>query len=370
MVRGVACPRAVGAAGVVVILALGVGCGGAERYTGAARGIAGSGVAGSGFAGGGGAAGDVPVLPIGTGGTDEGGSAGLTGAAGAAPFIDAGAPDGLADAVAEAPGSGGATGQPRPDAGGGAGATGVAGKTGAAGATGSAGATGMAGAMGSAGAAGATGGAGATGSAGATGGAGAAGGAGATGGGGITGACAGKVHALGAADTLIADFEAAGLTGWYEYRDATAGGTLSPLALVTPGASGSAHGGHLAGTGLPAFGAGLGLGLACWDASRFVGVTFWAKGTAGPSNSLALQVALPATHAVANGGDCVARCFDHPSKSVVLGAEWQSYSIKFIDLQQAGFGDPATYKGLIMALNWVSLAGPNVDVYVDQIAFY
>jgi hypothetical protein len=175
------------------------------------------------------------------------------------------------------------------------------------------------------------------------------------------------VHTLAAGDTFIADFEG-GLAGWYQYKDA--GGTLQPIAVVTPGAANSGHAGRLVGTGLPTFGAGMGFGLGCWNGSPFQGIAFWAKGTAGADNNIQLQVAIPATHAVADGGDCTTKCFDHPSKRVALGADWQQYRVKWSELSQAGFGTPATFQGLVMALNWVSLSGPAVDFSIDQISFF
>jgi hypothetical protein len=176
------------------------------------------------------------------------------------------------------------------------------------------------------------------------------------------------VHAL--ATSLIASFESSDLTDWYEYKDSTAGATLSPLATVTPGAAGTAHALHLAGSGFAAFGAGVGVQLRCLSGSGHQGITFWAKGTSGTSNTIQLQVAIPATHAVADGGDCTTKCYDHPSKKVTLGSAWQQYNVKFSDLTQAGFGTPATYGGIIMALNWVSLEGPTVDFQVDEVSFF
>lgn len=54
-----------------------------------------------------------------------------------------------------------------------------------------------------------------------------------------------------------------------------------------------------------------------------------------------IQIAIPATHAVANGGDCVEKCFDHPSKTITLTGEWNQYITTFAELEQAGFGNPA-----------------------------
>jgi hypothetical protein len=137
-----------------------------------------------------------------------------------------------------------------------------------------------------------------------------------------------------------------------------------------PGASNTTRAARLSGSGFTGFGAGMGYGLACLDATGYQGISFWAKGTAGTDNNIALQVAIPATHAVADGGDCQTKCYDHPSKRVVLTASWQQYQIRWSDLAQAGFGNPATYQGIIMALNWVSLAGPNLDFSIDEISLF
>jgi hypothetical protein len=345
-----------------------VGCGDPEGFK---HGLDGGGAGTTGAGGSGlpvtGTAGASSVGSAGTGsaGSSAGfagtsGFAGATGSAGAIGTAGAAGTTGVA-------GTAGLAGQS-----GTAGTTGAAGTIGAAGEIGTAGAAGTTGAAGATGAAGKPGSAGTTGTAGTTGAAGAAGSAGTAGAGGtggkvVTGACAGKVHVLSA---TIATFEDGSLTGWYEYKDATTGMTLNALAITMPGASTTTRALHLSGTALQAFGAGMGFGIGCGDASAFQGVSFWAKGTSGTSNNIALQVAIPATHAVADGGDCTTKCFDHPQKKVLLGADWQQVHVKFTDLAQAGFGTPATYGGLIMALNWVSLEGPSVDISIDEIALY
>jgi hypothetical protein len=318
-------------------------------------GTGGAGPAVSGAAGSsaGGVAGDTGLGAAGTSG-----AAGTTSLAGASGMAGAAAAGGTAGA-AGATGTGGAGTTGAGGSTGGAGA-GAAGTTGSAGASGGAGATGTAGTTGAAGTAGATGAAGTTGSAGAT-------GAGGTGGKVVTGACAGKVKT---AASAIATFENGVLTDWYEYKDSTATSTLAPLAIASPGANGTSKAIHLSGSGFQGFGAGMGTMMICTDTSAFQGVTFWAKGTSGTSNNIALQVAIPQTQAVADLGDCTTKCYDHPSKKVALTASWQQYSVKFTDLAQAGFGNPASYGGIVMALNWVSLEGPNLDFQVDEISFY
>jgi hypothetical protein len=180
-------------------------------------------------------------------------------------------------------------------------------------------------------------------------------------------ACDGKSRKMTTADVYIADFESGDMHGWYDY---TATGALNKLVDTAPGAAGTTNAGHLAATGLMSFGAGMGFGTGCWDTSALDGISFWAKGTAGTSNTIQVQVAIPATHAVANGGDCVEKCFDHPSKTVTLNGDWKQYTVAFADLEQAGFGIPAQYKGVMMALNWASVEGPNVDFWIDEIALY
>ena len=180
-------------------------------------------------------------------------------------------------------------------------------------------------------------------------------------------ACTGKTRVLTTSTLFLSDFESAALQGFYDYQ---ATGALNVIALGTPGALGTAHAVHLAAGGLTSFGAGMGVTESCTDTSALDGISFWAKGTAGGDNKIQFQVAIPQTHAVANGGDCVTKCFDHPSKQLVLTPEWTQYVVPFSQLAQAGFGAPATYSGIIMALNWVSVDATSVDFWVDEIALY
>src|SRR5258706_8757193 len=126
----------------------------------------------------------------------------------------------------------------------------------------------------------------------------------------------------------------------------------------------------MAASGLTSFGAGMGFGTGWWDVSSLEGISFWAKGTAGTDNTILVQVAIPATHSVEVGGDCVARCNDHPSAKVTLTPQWKLYTVAFSQLVQAGFGATAKYEGVMMALNWVSISGPSVDFSVDEVALY
>jgi hypothetical protein len=345
-----------------------VGCGDPEAYLSRDAGSASPGTGGSGGTGGtggtispSGGAGNFSTGLAGDGGADSVGTGfgGTTGAAGSTTGAA-----GQMGAAGSTGGAAGATGGTGPGAAGTGGAGGVGGATmGGAGTTGAAGHAGAAGATGAAGSAGATGAAGTTGAGGMAG-----SGAGGTGGVKVvTGACAGKVHAAAA---VIDTFEDGSLTNWYEYKDSTVGATLSPLTIVSPGAASTSKALQLSGSGFQGFGAGAGFMTLCTDASAFQGITFWAKGTSGTSNDIALQVAIPQTQATADGGDCTTSCFDHPSKKVALTSAWQQYHVLFTDLAQAGFGAPAKYAGIVMALNWVSIEGPAVNFQIDEISYY
>jgi hypothetical protein len=319
------------------------GCGGAERF--GSQISSGSG-GDAGDATNGGTGGAFGSASGGTGGDGSGGDTG--GAGGTGGDVGSGSGGQGGGSV----GSGGAGGD--------AGSMGASGGSGVAGAVGSGGASGSGGTSGSGGAGGSV-----------------SGGSGGQGGKAgppdarvVTGACAGKVHTLGAADALIANLEDSSLTAWYEYRDPTPGATMNPIAIVMPGAAGTARGARLSGQGFQSYGGGMGIRILCTDASFFQGIAFWAKGTSGSDNKISLQVAIPQSQAVADGGDCTASCYDHPLKQVQLGANWQRYQIAFSDLAQSGFGAPATFQGIIMALNWASLSGPNLDYSVDEITFY
>jgi len=179
-------------------------------------------------------------------------------------------------------------------------------------------------------------------------------------------ACDGKTRKMTIADLFIADFAGGDRRGWYDYDSS---GPLNLFVADAPGAAGTNRAGHLVAVGVKSF-AGMGFGTGCWDVSALSGISFWAKGTAGTDNMIQLQVALPATHSVADGGDCVEKCFDHPSKKLLLTAEWKQHTAAWSELAQAGFGAPAKFNGIIMAINWASLAGPNVNFWIDEIALY
>jgi endoglucanase len=116
--------------------------------------------------------------------------------------------------------------------------------------------------------------------------------------------------------------------------------------------------------------ASMGFGLAPsgpYDASRYTGVTFWAKGPAH------VRFKIPDVYTQPGGGYCK-DCYNDFGVELALTSEWQRYTIPFSWLQQQpGWGDPRpeVAKNAILGLQWqVGSRGRTFDVYVDDIAFF
>lgn len=91
--------------------------------------------------------------------------------------------------------------------------------------------------------------------------------------------------------------------------------------------------------------AGLGfnfrLRAAPYDASRYEGLTFWAKLGAGATVT-DLRVSIADGQTEPSGGRC-GQCYNHFSQIVTLTPEWRRYTIPFSALRQApGWGDRAS----------------------------
>jgi hypothetical protein len=209
-----------------------------------------------------------------------------------------------------------------------------------------------------------------------------------------TGVCAGagtRVLTNTPADAFVDDFEeATGVSaGWSAFNDVTPTENSFMLTLATPGAVGTAHAGHYAGTGaktatMGGFGVGLiynaaidpAAGVYCIDITAFDGVSFWAK-SATAGSTVSLNFVLPSTNAVStdsmgqqNGGDCVpnatnSNCYNHPRVTVTLTTSWAQYAVQF---SQAG-GGSAKVANVVQELGWLS-PDANWDFSLDEIAFY
>jgi endoglucanase len=163
---------------------------------------------------------------------------------------------------------------------------------------------------------------------------------------------------------------------WYTSLDSE-GSTIEPggnFKMDAPGHAGSKQAAHMHGkmaaSGFSVY-ASMGFALTNpngpYDASKYAGISFWAKGPAH------VRLKVPDVYTAPGGGFCK-DCYNDFGIELALTAEWQRYTIPFAWLsQQPGWGDPRpeVASNAIYALQWqVGSRGRSYDVWVDDISFF
>ena len=162
-----------------------------------------------------------------------------------------------------------------------------------------------------------------------------------------------------------------GTTVWPEVGDA--GGTFTP----SEGGYNSKYAAEFKGkigTAAIVFGA-VGMNFqdpkATYDASKYEGVTFFAK--RGPNSTGKVRLKIPDKYTDPEGGVC-SECFNDFGVDLNLSEQWTRYVLPFRDLKQLeGWGaprkphiDPTTLFGM----QWqVNVPGADYDMFVDNVAF-
>jgi endoglucanase len=199
--------------------------------------------------------------------------------------------------------------------------------------------------------------------------------------------CAGSVSA--AADGLVDDFEdgnnrsaeVAGRGGWWYTAADNAGSSISPQGNFTPsdgGAGGSKKAAHVSGKTAAeqaAWGAVFGVGLVqdngLYDASKYAGVSFWAKASDKSGKTLRFKISDVSTHPAGNRcKEASGGCWNHFGTEVSVTTEWKEYTIRFADLrQEEGWGDhpPSLSVNQLISFDWSLPRGQEFDVWVDEI---
>ncbi|HYQ05167.1 MAG TPA: hypothetical protein VER96_41105 [Polyangiaceae bacterium] len=160
---------------------------------------------------------------------------------------------------------------------------------------------------------------------------------------------------------------------WYAYGDGTGSGLAEAL-VVNRGASKQAL--HAKGMNFSKWGSGVGTDInhssdkLPYDASAYVGVTFWARSATGTA---ALNVALPDidTDALTKGKTCTT-CDHHYFKAVTATTAWQRFTIMFADLslESGDAPEPTAFKpGAMSSVQFRFAPGTAYDVYIDDLAF-
>jgi endoglucanase len=108
-----------------------------------------------------------------------------------------------------------------------------------------------------------------------------------------------------------------------------------------------------------------------FDASKYAGVSFYAKH--GPGSTSKLSVKLPDGNTDPDGAVCSA-CYNDFGAEIEVGAQWKRYVLPFRDLHQEGsWGAPRkphVDPSKLFAIHWESKAsGADFDFWIDDIAF-
>ena len=171
---------------------------------------------------------------------------------------------------------------------------------------------------------------------------------------------------------------------WYTFVD-DAGSSVVPEAgknggtfQMTPGgASGSKLAAHMTGAigGGGTIYAGMGLNFVDpkgqYDASKFKGVSFWAKKGPGSTGNVRLKVPDASTDP---DGKLCKECFNDFGLDLQLTDEWTQYTIPFTSMKMMkGWGSPRA-DGIdpskIYGMQWqVNEPGAKFDIWIDEIAF-
>jgi endoglucanase len=193
-----------------------------------------------------------------------------------------------------------------------------------------------------------------------------------------------------AADGLIDDIEdgnnrvaeSAGRGGfWWDAKD-DKGSSIEPsgqLKMFEGGANGSKFSVHVTGSTAAAadkaWGAVVGFRLAeqgLYDASKYAGVSFFAKVGEKSASQIRLKVADVNTHP--DGLVCKEACYNDFGRDLTFSHDWQEYQVSFAELrQQDGWGDPrppAITPSKLVQVAWHFMTpGSEFDLYLDDVRF-
>jgi endoglucanase len=170
---------------------------------------------------------------------------------------------------------------------------------------------------------------------------------------------------------------------WYTYADKE-GSTITPeqgdnggTFTVAEGGNGSKYAvnvkGKLAGKSIVY--AAMGLNFRdpkeAFDASKYEGITFFAR--RGPGSTGKLVVKLPDGSTDPDGAVCSA-CFNDFAAELTIGDQWKRYVVPFRDLKQEPFWGaprrPHVDRSKLYAIHWeVKASGADFDIWVDDIGF-
>jgi endoglucanase len=161
---------------------------------------------------------------------------------------------------------------------------------------------------------------------------------------------------------------------WFTFFDSE-GSKITPKAelFAAGGPKGSGHyaraAGKMAASGASIY-AGMGFNLAdpksAYDAGKYQGISFWAKGNA------TVRFKTPDAQTEPSGDKCT-DCYNDFGVDIALYPEWTRFTVPFAKMkQQPGWGDaaPAVANDALFAVQWqVGKPGADFDVSIDNVEF-
>jgi len=108
-----------------------------------------------------------------------------------------------------------------------------------------------------------------------------------------------------------------------------------------------------------------------YNASKYEGISFWAK--RGPSSTGKVRLKVPDSNTDPDGKVCSA-CFNDFGKDLSLTEEWTKYTIAFADMRQlGGWGAPRPSRiepQKLYGAQWqVNQPGATYDIWIDDVEF-
>lgn len=159
---------------------------------------------------------------------------------------------------------------------------------------------------------------------------------------------------------------------WYKYEELSGDHDLSfeQLAVARLDSSGALHTsgsdhGQWAGVGVV-------LSSCVYDASSYVGVHFWIRGSSAPVN---VALVTPGVIPISGGGTCTKEeeglCYDAYRSSVTVTEQWRELFVPFTSFEQLGYGPDAGPLDLtrIESIQFQSDSSA-FDVWIDDLSFY
>ena len=109
-----------------------------------------------------------------------------------------------------------------------------------------------------------------------------------------------------------------------------------------------------------------------YDASKFEGISFWAK--RGPGSTGKVRLKVPDNNTDPDGKVCSA-CFNDFGKDLSLTEEWTKYTFSFADMRQlSGWGaphPPHINPQKLYGVQWqVNQPGAAFDIFIDDVEFF